>query len=916
MTQSIFFDVIARDKASSTFSRISKSSSSTESNLKRLSRTGAGVLGALGFAGATAGAVSFFTSSINGASDLNETLSKSRVIFGKHAQQVERWGETTASRIGLSKQAAIEARSSFGDMFSQIGLGGRETLKMSGKVVKLAADLGSFNNLGTDDVLERIAGGFRGEYDALQKVIPNISAARVEQEALNRTHKTSAKDLTAADKAAATLAIIQKDGARAAGDFARTSGGLANQQKILKARTDDLKASVGSGLLPVTTKIVSATSDFVAGMQDGTGAGGDFVDVLHDAAAVGKTALRVLEEIPGPVKKFAVEGLIAYAAIRKLQSATSGFGGSLASPIARIQQFRAEMTYAETRMQRVTTASQAVGAGIRNLAGAGGMLMLAQSTSASNKSTATLMQTLGGAATGFAVGGPIGAAVGGLAGLMLGLSTNTRRAGESAADSSELWKHYAETLDDVTAAQTKATTAAIQETIRSKHLNSTLDDYGFTNRQIVQAIKHQGPLRQRMITDLQAEQKAIAAGYKALAEKHGWSAKETIDYAKSHKARSDAISTTLKELGAVDKAVAKKREDIAATRTFTKALKELPDKVETYVRTNGLKPGIAGVVELARQIKLTPKDIKILLRQNGAEPTDAAVKRVQDRAIALGKLAPVVNVSAKTGQARAELGSFSKYLADVTRPRTVDVTVRRRKSGKAGGIGDLLGQTTGKSGRTAGSSERALGDNMRAAARQTMTVQHALSKFGDALSKTTDEVASLKDLRQSFLDTFQAENLFGADLSEGGGAGALVDFEKKQAQQAAQLLADIQNVAGRGLSKALIDQLRSQGTSGAAQLHAIALGSNDQISQLNNLDAQTTASLQAAGMFAGNKSRGGSIDADLAAAQREEALLNRLVKRLEELQDGKYLVVEIEGEQVVKAIKKRNKRKGVASAGI
>jgi hypothetical protein len=288
MTQSIFFDVIARDKASSTFSKISKSSSSTESNLKRLSRTGAGVLGALGFAGATAGAVSFFTSSINGASDLNETLSKSRVIFGKHAQQVERWGETTASRIGLSKQAAIEARSSFGDMFSQIGLGGRETLKMSGKVVKLAADLGSFNNLGTDDVLERIAGGFRGEYDALQKVIPNISAARVEQEALNRTHKTSAKDLTAADKAAATLAIIQKDGARAAGDFARTSGGLANQQKILKARTDDLKASVGSGLLPVTTKIVSATSDFVAGMQDGTGAGGDFVDVLHDAAAVGK----------------------------------------------------------------------------------------------------------------------------------------------------------------------------------------------------------------------------------------------------------------------------------------------------------------------------------------------------------------------------------------------------------------------------------------------------------------------------------------------------------------------------------------------------------------------------------------------------------------------------------------------------
>lgn len=221
---------------------------------ERALSTVSGRLGGLAAAGAAAFAgsklVGFLGDSVGAASDLNETLSKSSVIFGQNAAAVQQWAAGSDRAFGLSKQAALESASSFGDMFSQIGITGDKATGLSEKVVQMAADFGSFNNLPTTDVLDRIAGGFRGEYDALQKIIPNISAARVQQEALNETHKASASDLTAADKALATFNILQQDGSRAMGDFARTSGGLANQQKITNAEWQNAKAKLGGELMP------------------------------------------------------------------------------------------------------------------------------------------------------------------------------------------------------------------------------------------------------------------------------------------------------------------------------------------------------------------------------------------------------------------------------------------------------------------------------------------------------------------------------------------------------------------------------------------------------------------------------------------------------------------------------------------
>ena len=253
----VVVEFLGKDKS------LSKTANDAANNTGKLkSRVGAvGKAAALGFGIAGAAAGTFAVKAIRGASDLEETVNKSNVIFGKQAAEIDKWSKGAATSMGLSRQAALEAAAGFGDMFKQLGFGGAEAAKMSKSTVQLSADLGSFNNLPTEDVSQRIAAAFRGEYDSLQQLIPNINAARVEKEALAATGKKNAKALTAEEKAAAVLAIVNKDGARAQGDFAKTSGGLANQQKILGARFKNLSDTVGAKLLPVATKLVTWAND-------------------------------------------------------------------------------------------------------------------------------------------------------------------------------------------------------------------------------------------------------------------------------------------------------------------------------------------------------------------------------------------------------------------------------------------------------------------------------------------------------------------------------------------------------------------------------------------------------------------------------------------------------------------------------
>jgi hypothetical protein len=198
-------------------------------------------------------------STVMAASNLSESIAKSNTVFGKNAQAIQDWSKTTASALGVSRQAALEAAGTYGNLFRAFGINEQESAKMSTALVTLAADLASFNNVPIDDALLALRSGLSGETEPLKRFGIALNEARLKEEALRLgLIKTTSGTLPQAIKTQAAYALIMKDSALAQGDVARTAGGLANQLKFLKAGLEDAKTGFGQALLPIVLDVVTA----------------------------------------------------------------------------------------------------------------------------------------------------------------------------------------------------------------------------------------------------------------------------------------------------------------------------------------------------------------------------------------------------------------------------------------------------------------------------------------------------------------------------------------------------------------------------------------------------------------------------------------------------------------------------------
>ena len=190
----------------------------------------------------TAPIVAGFGKMIDSASDLNETMNKVSVVFGDSADEVQRFGDTASHSLGMSKQTALEAAGTFGNLFTSMGMGAEVSADMSTSLLTLAADLASFNNIDPTVALEKLRAGLVGEVEPLRTLGVNLSAAAVEQKAFSMGLVEAGDQVNAAAKAQASYALILEQTKNAQGDFGRTADGLANSSRILKAQIQDAAA--------------------------------------------------------------------------------------------------------------------------------------------------------------------------------------------------------------------------------------------------------------------------------------------------------------------------------------------------------------------------------------------------------------------------------------------------------------------------------------------------------------------------------------------------------------------------------------------------------------------------------------------------------------------------------------------------
>lgn len=258
------------------------------------------------------------------AMDMNESISKTKVVFGDAAKDIPGFAGSAVKGFGMSRTAAMENSAAIGSMLIPMGKSQAEAAKMSKQMLRLAADMGSLHNQDPTEMLQRIQSGLAGDMEPLKRFGIVLSETRVKAEAvrmglvknvkdsgrvreatirmdlaqqnynkavaehgrksvearrallsrmtahrgLKKALQGEATQLTDAQKLQARVNLLLKDSKKARGDWARTSDQAAGKEKKLAASIDDLNAQLGQALLPTYTAVIGALTTLTQWMTE------------------------------------------------------------------------------------------------------------------------------------------------------------------------------------------------------------------------------------------------------------------------------------------------------------------------------------------------------------------------------------------------------------------------------------------------------------------------------------------------------------------------------------------------------------------------------------------------------------------------------------------------------------------------
>lgn len=199
--------------------------------------------------------------SVGLASDLAETRSAIEQVFGDASVGIQSFTANANRQLGQTRQQALLGAQTFGVFGKSAGLVGAPLSDFSTGLVTLSADLASFYNSSPDEAIQAIGAGLRGEAEPLRRFGVLLDDATLKQRAMTLGIYDGSGALTSQQRILAAQAEIYAQTGVAQGDFARTSAGLAGQQKIFAASLEDTQAKLGEALLPAFTQLTTYAND-------------------------------------------------------------------------------------------------------------------------------------------------------------------------------------------------------------------------------------------------------------------------------------------------------------------------------------------------------------------------------------------------------------------------------------------------------------------------------------------------------------------------------------------------------------------------------------------------------------------------------------------------------------------------------
>lgn len=299
----------------------------------QLTKYGAAAVGAAAAAG-----VGLYKAA-GAAGNLTAAIAANTQVLGSASTAVQKWADDSVDAVGVSKRAAIEAATAFGQLGKVAGFTGNDLSSFSTQMVTLAADMAAFKDVSPEQALQDLQSAFAGQTEVVRKYGIFLDEASLKQALLRETGEKVTGTLSAQQRVIATHAAVMQQSTDMQGQWARESDSFAAQQAKLNANLENLAAGIGKGVLPMMTQMVGTASDLVGAFSKIDAVSGGAVGSIAGIGTVALGAAGSVAFISGQVIKFRTSLTHMSPAAKAASAAIAGV--TLALSLYALQQQRA-----------------------------------------------------------------------------------------------------------------------------------------------------------------------------------------------------------------------------------------------------------------------------------------------------------------------------------------------------------------------------------------------------------------------------------------------------------------------------------------------------------------------------------------------------------------------------------------------
>ena len=250
--------------------------------------------------------LAFGKDSISAASDAEEASAKFNQVFRDLAEGTRDDLEIMAEANRRSIYDLVSFASTLQDTFVPLGFAREEAAELSKTITQLGVDIAAFSNKADAEVIQNLTSAIVGNHEAVRSYGIVLTETVLKQELA----RMGALELTGAAlevaKAQARVNIIMRSSADAQGAAVREADSYANVLKAFDAATQELKVSIGEGLLPVMTQLATVAIDVVKAL--GSSYARELLATEEAHRAAGASAAELVDDLKNVIRTIQESG--------------------------------------------------------------------------------------------------------------------------------------------------------------------------------------------------------------------------------------------------------------------------------------------------------------------------------------------------------------------------------------------------------------------------------------------------------------------------------------------------------------------------------------------------------------------------------------------------------------------------------